>query len=855
MTSRSVRRSTRERRGNRRYVGADWDKETLRQLRNASTSSRSSPSIDDINIEAEEDDDFNEQATAAVDTVSSEDDLSYASEASSSVDDEEDDDELHRGGPFGGSRPARTLQRIPATTSAGVSRGLADAPRAGPIDVMYPLIFGPTDQDLDPVIHARSVWLKGNDATLPTRTTLSDPKSSSDYLRREDDRRGEVYVRDHIGLDNVGKGRVKPEDRSRGASYINRLLEVNAEQLKALLARQKTTAIDEALARSEGFLPYTNVCAVVTGWNGFQRSMEIQSAQSVPLSTSSDPNEHEGWLLNVGEKIQQLSWAPHAGTTRYLATVTRCTPDQRERLSPSIPHTFGPAFSATSSYPSAVHIWSFDSIPSKHTGLLDLDLRNAPRPSQVLGLHGGDIRLISWAPRSSFNNDDLLPHLLAVLSTDSHVRILCIDLSAASKNTQYLQIDNAAITIPPPTNTATVDITITSPDTPVFTSLNWLSTHSLALGTSNGHVQFFNILEDLDNSSQTHMTPCLSHPIHTSYITTITPALPSPYPILTTCTTSGHLSLTTLHTHPQTLHTHRARLPPHPQSLIYAPYTRSFLALYPPSSRTAAEFSSASTLVCHHLRRFYAQVQVARFPAAAILAGSHHHPCVLVGGRGGEVWATNYLRRATNWRVRGKGKGGFALTVVSHDWRAEVSDSSNGAAKEDEEKKHDLFHGPPLRQGVSRLMTGYKAQAVELGLGSRAADGGPGVKGGKRAALRKERLAAAEVHVERLDADAMDVDGVSEDADAEGELDEDLVDVSRGEVQDVQNGKTKKKRKSRAKPKDEPEEVDVSTAEIVYEEEQAVTAMDWCKDRQAAGWAAIGWGSGLVMVRDLSIDI
>ena len=47
----------------------------------------------------------------------------------------------------------------------------------------------------------------------------------------------------------------------------------------------------------------------------------------------------------------------------------------------------------------------------------------------------------------------------------------------------------------------------------------------------------------------------------------------------------------------------------------------------------------------------------------------------------------------------------------------------------------------------------------------------------------------------------------------------------------------------------------VGSGEVVFEEEQAVTAIDWNPNAECAGLVAVGWGSGIVRVQDLAYDV
>jgi hypothetical protein len=54
--------------------------------------------------------------------------------------------------------------------------------------------------------------------------------------------------------------------------------------------------------------------------------------------------------------------------------------------------------------------------------------------------------------------------------------------------------------------------------------------------------------------------------------------------------------------------------------------------------------------------------------------------------------------------------------------------------------------------------------------------------------------------------------------------------------------------------KSKPKRADTGASDVVFEEEQAVTVIEWNPNAAAAGLAAIGWGSGIIRVQDLAYD-
>ena len=234
----------------------------------------------------------------------------------------------------------------------------------------------------------------------------------------------------------------------------------------------------------------------------------------------------------------------------------------------------------------------------------------------------------------------------------------------------------------------------------------------------------------------------------------------------------------------------------------------------------------------------------------------------MVGSAAGDVWGINYARKVLVGRPGRKGKGAWLGKVLGVDWRvaqegegvvqgdsedvgdgnvnrdAEVGGDGQARMSEEdaEQGKKDLFHGPPTRKGVSRLTFGFKPEAVDLGRNpGRRAKNGKGNKG--------KKARGGDYEDEGLDDVPLDGDGDVEMLDGADA-------AAKKQTKGAKKGKAKDAKKQKV-----GDDVDVTGAEVIFEEEQAVTVMEWNVNRHTAGWAAIGWGSGLLMVRDLSVDI
>ena len=184
--------------------------------------------------------------------------------------------------------------------------------------------------------------------------------------------------------------------------------------------------------------------------------------------------------------------------------------------------------------------------------------------------------------------------------------------------------------------------------------------------------------------------------------------------------------------------------------LAYSPHIRSFV--------TATEDRLIHALP---LRRFFKDITIARASAAVTgLATSRWHPNILVGTAGGEVFATNPLRRV----LRGdkEAEPVYSQLWFQHEWVRKRQVAAMGP----QPKSHGS--DPPRgksREGTSRFLEGFKAEKPSL------------------------------------------------HASSEG-----------------------------------------TQMETIYEEETGVTCLEWNPNVECAGWAAVGFGCGLIRVEDLAIE-
>ncbi|KAL1965343.1 hypothetical protein VTN77DRAFT_5780 [Rasamsonia byssochlamydoides] len=552
------------------------------------------------------------------------------------------------------------------------------------------LTFGTDDRDLLATIYGRDRWFRGIDAALPSRTSLDEIESMADYgpgktfgVAGEDMEMEATTGWDWYYDDNSG-GRFRKRQR------IERIDEDEARQ-RYLPQPHKTehTVIIGPVDNQKVFHLHQNECLDFgEAWSetkprkkkGRKRRDEDPEEALPSAEAKDEPSEEhpvdqkrprEGWILNMGNKVQCLAWAPNQdGVTQYLAIAVPITEQQKSEQPFEGKPSGTPAFTPSEPYPSALQIWSFEA--SKDEGLTrTLDMSCKPKLRMVICTDWGDIRRIAWCPmaRSRRDEDDEDgSHSLGLLAGvwgDGAVRVIDIKLGSASDTPEFYRLQSPAFSCKPPST--------------VSSCVTWLSPSDIAVGCANGFVAIWN----LASSCQTEPvpdapSPYLYFPVHSTYITGIASAYPQHPHLLGTTSMDGQTRLTSiLDPQKDVVDTSRMRLGS--MHICYSPFLQAFL------SNDENDFIRSLAV-----RRFYTTTTVGRMPSTvtALAPSSVWHPSGLIGCTGGSVIALNPLRRLLHTKERH-----WHLTWFTHEW-------TRGAQA-----------GSP---NVSRFLDGFRAESVSL---------------------------------------------------------------------------------------------------------------------------------------------
>ncbi|PSK56049.1 hypothetical protein B9Z65_4927 [Elsinoe australis] len=592
---------------------------------------------------------------------------------------------------------------VPLATTQRASRGLHDPRTRGSKESIRLFYYGPAEEDQGPAM--QNVYRWRDEPLLPSRKP--DRSGFGGYHRtfyeKEADRKRE--------MENDWKW----YDEEGGKETFQQL--------------QQCAEIDEVIGKL--YVPEDHASQdIVMGPHRSQQPFTLPVGGSLDLNEPFQPKvdgkpvpidkslRRSGWLLNVGDKVQTLAWAPNQGADyQYIALATM---PLRNATDAKFASTFRPQLPEKA----IIQIWE---MKRRSDGYIDQSV--TPKLRQVICTDHGDIRLLKWciAPRKDEPETADGKHLglLAGLWGDGHIRILDITLPPADSipQTQYLLLTNTAFSSRPPSS--------------VFSSFCWVSSHALIGSTSTGSIALFSLPTSL---SADPATPLLSSPLQSTYITSLTTCYPSRPHILISAGLSGHLSMTDLSRVTTSSGLNPINTVLGPRSRI----SRQVITWHDWSQMVLSVDDNAS-LQGLPLRRFFGYTGLSRFDSSVLsLAASECHPFVAAGQVGGQVTTTNVMRRVLStkemmvagrwflhtWRrgnvpivkIPGVGDGeeGMLDGPGDHDEIMGGADDgvgeSSGVAGDDTGASDDAAEegGTEKDKGLVRIVEGFKAEEVML---------------------------------------------------------------------------------------------------------------------------------------------
>lgn len=360
-------------------------------------------------------------------------------------------------------RPRKTVDVRPEDTH---SRGIWNPIEHVGKTTHIKLVFGTDDRDRLAMAYARDRWFRGVDSGFPSRASLNEAQTMSTYgcgatfgIHPDDAEKEATAGWDWYYEEDIG-GRFRKRQR------IEKINEDDARSkyLPRAGQRKHSVMVGPANARKTYELGQYDTINFGDAWGEIKDRNKKGAAASedseTPPSSSrtsagsdksvENKKAREGWILNLGNRIQCLAWAPNqSGLTQYLAIVVPITQEQKDAYPKPTEPKGAPAFTPSEGTPAALQIWAFkakkdDSFTRK------LDMSVPPKLRMVICTDWGDLRRIHWCPmpRQSREEDDEDVSknlgLLAGIWTDGRVRVLDIKLSRNPDSTEFCEYERAA---------------------------------------------------------------------------------------------------------------------------------------------------------------------------------------------------------------------------------------------------------------------------------------------------------------------------------------------------------------------------------------------------------------------------
>jgi transcription factor C subunit 6 len=354
-----------------------------------------------------------------------------------------------------GSRPqsktpktlqSKSVKKRPPTTTGVLtgeethSRGIWNPFEHVGKSVHLQATFGLDERDILAALYARDRWTRGFDSTFPARISLDEAQTLRDYkygstfgvepedLDRESTRGWDWYYGDGT------------RERLRTRQQIEPITEMEARQ--SFMPRPKegkhTVLVGPANKQMAFTLDQYDVINLGDAWG------EEKDGRTTDAAGSKQPKKkRQGWIINVGQRVQAVAWAPNqSGLTQYLAVTAPISSEQKDDYPDPLKDYAAPAFRPSAPYPCALQIWAFKA--DKGGGITkSIDMSSIPKLRLVLGTCWGDLRRIAWCPirRAPRNEDDedvdKTIGLLAGVYGDGYVRVIDVKISRDPNRTGF----------------------------------------------------------------------------------------------------------------------------------------------------------------------------------------------------------------------------------------------------------------------------------------------------------------------------------------------------------------------------------------------------------------------------------
>lgn len=318
------------------------------------------------------------------------------------------------------------------------------------------LTFGSNIRERLSFIYARDRWSRATDVTLPSRKSLSREYTMPGYrvgrtfgvdeedVATESTKGWDWYYQESVG----GQFRKRQKLEKIGAEEAIQTYIIKPRQKKHTVflgpvKKQKAYELEQGASVNFGdawdhIQPKQKK---PQGKPGDEQGKVKEGIEATVETENENQKAREGWILNIGEKINCLDWSPNQeGNTQYLAISamieqTVMDDDSDDELEA------GPAFTPSEPSPASIQIWSFEARGDDEV-VKRLDMKSAPARRAVICTDWGEARHFSWCPmprtkREEETSNTINLGLLAGIWGDGSVRVIDIQLKKDAEATEY----------------------------------------------------------------------------------------------------------------------------------------------------------------------------------------------------------------------------------------------------------------------------------------------------------------------------------------------------------------------------------------------------------------------------------
>lgn len=316
------------------------------------------------------------------------------------------------------------------------------------------ITFGTDEKDLLSIVYARERWYRGVDSGFPSRASLNEAPDVPDCgfgptfgvepedMKRERTRGWDWYYDGDVGERFRKRQRLEAiTEKEVYQKFIPQAKEKKHTVLIGPVDDQKvfTLGHHESFNFGEAFGETKAKAKAKPGTGGKSKGKAFAQEDS----TGRTRKTREGWIINLGQKVQCMAWAPNQpGLTQYLAVSTPISKGEKEKYPDPFKDRGARAFRPSPPYPCALQLWMFkaerEESLTKH-----IDMNFKPKLRLALCTNWGDLRRMAWCPvrrdPREEDDDDVLKSvgLLAGIWGDGYVRVLDVKLSRDPNKTEY----------------------------------------------------------------------------------------------------------------------------------------------------------------------------------------------------------------------------------------------------------------------------------------------------------------------------------------------------------------------------------------------------------------------------------